>query len=251
MGRFANLETFAAIGLCSAVAGVSARFLVQLGLGASIAAGLVAGIFAGLPLASWAQDRLVAFYAGRGWIDRALKLALAIRDSAPTREMRDLASIDVALVHLARADFEAALTNLRHILVSKLQPKTRGVVLGHTAYCLAHLGRDAESAVTQAEEAARAVPEEWVFGYFVGLCKLKAGRAAEAAKLIRDSLAADPDETLPLPGERSYALAEALFALGDEAEAGSALARAAAAPGRFGDLARKRAIPTPKPAEGA
>lgn len=237
MSRYRTLE---ALAIAAVLFGAATAIAWRLGLSPLMAAGAALGalVVLFLPLAAVVTDRLVPFYVARGLYDRALTLALAARDSEIKRSRRDVATVEIALIHLARGAFESALRNLRQVRASDLAPAARAVVLGHTAYCLAHLGREIDVAIAHAEAARSLLPAEWAFVYFDGLCRLKAGRAAEAAQLIRDSLAMDPNPDLPLPGERAYLLAQALRRLGDAAGAAEALAAARAAKGPFGDRAR-------------
>ncbi len=241
MGRFLNLESLLVAGALFAAGYAAARFGFHAGNGLCLG---VAAAVAGLgfmPAAVWLQDKLVPFYVAHGMSGRALDLAIQIRDSAPTGKLLAMGCIDVALVHLARADFENALMNLRRTTPSQLPTTMRAVVLANTAYCLAHLGRELETAEAHADAARGAVPGEWVFEYIAGLAKLKRGKAGEALALIQRSIQTDPDPAAPLPGERDYMLAQALRATGDTKGAADALSRAAAMKGRFADLARAEA----------
>jgi tetratricopeptide (TPR) repeat protein len=245
MSRFFNLESLLVAVVLTGAGWLVAHFGFHFGAWGSV--GIAAAVLAVglLPLTVWLQDNLLPFYLSRGMTGRALDLAIQIRDAAPSQSLKAQASIDVALVHLARADFENALKNLRNTMPSKLKPLSRAVVLGNTAYCLAHLGRELETAEAHAEAARAAIPGEWTFDYFAGLVKLKRGKASEATELIRRSLTTDPDPELPLPGERHYMLATALRANGDVKGATEALALAASAKGLFGDKARSESSARP------
>jgi tetratricopeptide (TPR) repeat protein len=238
MGRFFNREAgFVAVALLAAGLGI--------GLAAGLAPWLVAAVTVGLvALAHWPltiafQSWILEFYVERGRLDRALHLAIEIRDSAMTRSEREKAVLDVAFVHLARSDYEHALQNLQRVIGTSLKPATKAVVDATPGYSLAHLGRELERAEKLIESAIRATPKEPLFTYFLGLLRFRQNRFAEARELINRSLVEEPDPKLPYPGERGYILAQVLKNLGDTAGAREALQKARSAGGRFGGLAAR------------
>src|SRR5205823_6646985 len=107
------------------------------------------------------QDKLIEVYAKGGKLERALDLAMLIRDTAPRTSIKNRAQVDVALLHLLRRDYKNALDNLERVKLSLVSTDAgRAVVQGHTAYCLAHVGRDFERAEELARAACKSVPEE-------------------------------------------------------------------------------------------
>jgi len=238
MGRFFNREAaLVAGGLL--VAGVAIGLLAGLKpwLVAVVTVGLVALLHWPLTLAF--QSWMLEVYTEHGRLQRALDLALQIRDSATLRRERHKAYVDVAFVHLARGDYEHALQNLSKVIVSSLKPATRAVVEGSTAYALAWLERDLSRADELAQRSVAAFPSEPLFGFFLGLVRFKEGRLAEAQELVSKSLETEPDPKLPHPGERTYVLAQVQSALGERDAARASLEKARGARGRFGELAAK------------
>jgi tetratricopeptide (TPR) repeat protein len=237
MGRYFNRESaLVAVGLLV----VTLPVLLFVGqLDAPKAAGLsvLITLLLFFPLATVFQDHLIEWYAESGRIDRALDLALSIRDSAPNQRFRNRASVDVALIQLLRRDYQNALNNLESVKLSLLtQPEARAVVEGHLAYCLAHKDQQLERAEELARSAAKAVASEPIFGYFVGLVLYKAGKLAEAEAEIAKSIEANPDPKLPFPGERAYHLALVRKALGKDVAAPRD--QAVAAGGAYAELAK-------------
>jgi tetratricopeptide (TPR) repeat protein len=242
MGRFFNREA-AVVALSLLVAGVAVGLLSELRpwLVAVVSVALVAILH--WPLTITFQRWVLGYYTDHGKLQRALELAVEVRDSAMTRAERDQSTLDVAFIHMARGDYEKALDNLRKPILSNQKPMTRAVVEASTGYCLAWLGRDLDRAdeLVQSAIAAsqKAQLEEPLFGYFLGLLRLKQGRLADARGLVERSLAAEPDPKLPHPGERPFVMAQILKGLGDAAQAKAELEKSRAAGGRFGDLAAR------------
>ena len=239
MGRFFNREA-ALVALSLLVAGVA------IGLTAGLRPWIVAAVSVGLvavlhwPLTMAFQGWVLEFYVEHNKLERALGLALEIRDSSVLRRERQKAMIDVALVHLARGDYDNAIKNLRGVVTTTEMAATKAVVNGSWGYSLAHLGRDLEQAEELIQSALRSAPEEPLFGYFLGLLRFKQGRLAEAKELMEKSIAEEPDPKLPYPGERSYVLAQVLEALGDAGAARAELEKAKAIAGRFGEMAARK-----------
>jgi tetratricopeptide (TPR) repeat protein len=243
MGRFFNLESALVLLGCMGLA-IGGCFALGLDPLLAVGLGLIAALLAFLPAAAFVQDKLIEIYAGRGQIDRALALAVIIRESAPNTRMRNRAYVDVALLHLLRRDHPRALENLEKVKLSLVDSgPARAVVEGHLAYCLAHLQRDLERAEEHARSAVKAVPTEPMFTYFLGLTLLQRGQAAEAEPLITRSLAENPDADEPFAGERAWALARAQLQLGRSPE--PARSQAVAAGGYFAEEAKKLGGPAP------
>ncbi|HEY3447564.1 MAG TPA: hypothetical protein VGK67_14515 [Myxococcales bacterium] len=238
MGRFFNREAaMVACGLL--VAGVAVGLIA--GLKPWLVVAVTVGIVAILhwPLTISFQSWVLEYYSEHQKLDRALQLAIEIRDSAMSRREREKAYLDVAFVHCARGDFEHALQNLNKIVSSSLKPVMRAVVEGSTAYTLAWLERDLPRADELAQRSAAAFPSEHLFGYFVGLVRFKQKRLSEAKDLIQKSLNEGPDLAEPYPGERPYVLAQVLKGLGEAEAAKAALEKARGTHGRFAELAAK------------
>ncbi len=238
MGRFFNREAaVVAVGLL--VAGVAVGLIA--GLKPWLVVAVTVGIVALLhwPLTLSFQSWVLEYYVEHQKLERALALAIEIRDSAMIRREREKAHIDVAFVHFARGDYEHALQNLNKVVTSSLKPATRAVVDGSTAYALAWLERDLPRAEELAQKSIAAFPTEPLFGYFLGLVRFKQKRLAEAKELIAKSLENEPDLKLPHPGERPYVLALVLRELGDAEAAKASLEKARSVPGRFASLAAK------------
>ena len=241
MGRFFNLESALVLLGCVVVA-IGACLALGLVPMVAVGLGLIGALLAFLPAAAFVQDKLIEIYAGRGQIDRALELAVVIRESAPNTRMRNRAYVDVALLHLLRRDHASALENLEKVKLSLVDSgPARAVVEGHLAYCLAHLQRELERAEEHARNAVKAVPREPIFTYFLGLTLLQRGQAAEAEALIARSLTENPDVNEPFAGERAWALARAQLQLGRSPE--PARSQAVAAGGYFADEAQKLGAP--------
>lgn len=237
MGRFFNREAaIVAAGLLLTTLAIGLLSDLQPWVIAASTAGALALLH--WPVTIWFQEQALEFYTKHGRTQRALELAVQIRDSAMTKRERDKATIDLALVHLERGDYESALRNLRSIVTSSLKPVMKAVVDGNLGYALGHLGRDLEEAEKRVQSAIQSVPEEPLFEYFLGLVRLKQERPAEARDLIRRSLEREPDDELPYPGEREYVLGLAFKALGEADEARRHFERAAKAKSRFAELAR-------------
>lgn len=238
MGRFFNRE-----------AGMVALALLLTGLGISLLAGLepwlVGAVTAGIvalfhwPVTLWFQNWILGFYTEHDRTDRALELAIQIRDSSVLRRDRENALLQVAFIHCARGTYPHALENLNRIVTSSLKPMTKTVVEATTAYTLAWLERDLPRAEALIQSSIKAFPQEPLFGFFLGLVRFKQNRHAEAKELILKSLQEDPSPKDPHPGERPYVLAQVLKALGDTAGAKAELEKAKAIKGRFGELAAK------------
>lgn len=238
MGRFFNREA-AVVAVCLLAAGVAIGFTA--GLRPWIVAAVSVGVVALLhwPLTIAFQGWLLEFYVEQGKLQRALELAIEIRDSAMVRSERQKAIIDVAFVHLARGDYEHALKNLRGVITTSEKSTTKSVVDASIGYSLAHLGTDLEQAETLVQGAIARTPTEPLFVYFLGLVRFKQGRLAESKDLIEKSLAEEADPKLPYPGERPYVLAQVLKGLGDAGAARTELEKAKAASGRWGEMATK------------
>ncbi|MDF1562612.1 MAG: tetratricopeptide repeat protein [Deltaproteobacteria bacterium] len=180
-----------------------------------------------IPLAMSAQATMIPIYVRWGRFQRALDLAVAIRESAPSPKIRHIAGIDVAMVQIAMGRFERALENLESARVGSFKEGTRALVVANRAYCRAHLGQDLEQALEEAESALSMLPEEGILDYVRGLCLHKLGRNEEAREAIARSLERDPTADLPVPAERPWIYSRVLAAL-DEGEAAAhqvALAR--------------------------
>ncbi|MBI5547271.1 MAG: hypothetical protein HY901_25600 [Deltaproteobacteria bacterium] len=236
MGRFFNREA-AAVAAGLLVAGVAVGLIAGLKpwVVVAIAVGLVALLH--WPVTLSFQSWILEYYVGHGNLQRALELAIEIRDSAMIRREREKAHINVAFVHLARADYEHALQNLNPVVTSSLKPATKAVVDATTGYALAYLERDLGRAETLIQSSIASVPTEPLFGFFLAVVRLKQNRLQEAKSLILESLEAEPDPKLPNPGERQYVLAKVLEALGDGAGAKAQLEKASAMRGHFAQLA--------------
>lgn len=238
MSRFFNREAgFVALGLLAAGLTIGLLAGLRPWLVAAVAVGVVALLH--FPATLAVQSWLLEFYVEHGKLQRALELAVEIRDSAITRSEREKAVLDVAFVHLARADYEHALQNLQRVIGSSLKPATKAVVAATTGYSLAHLDRELERAEALIESARRSAPQEGLFVYFLGLARYRQNRLADARDLINRSLVAEPDPKLPYPGERAYILAQVLKGLGEAEAARTELQRARSAGGRFGELAAR------------
>ncbi|MBS2031578.1 MAG: hypothetical protein JST54_27005 [Deltaproteobacteria bacterium] len=241
MARFFNLESLAVLVACL-VMGVGGAFASGLDWPKAIGMGLVFTVVAFLIAAPMLLDKLIEVYAKGGKLDRALDLAISARDSAPSTGMKNVAQVDVALLHLLRRDFQHALDNLEGVrLKSSASAGARAVVQGHTAYCLAHLNRDLPRADELARSALKAMPDEPIFMYFVGLVLLVSEKAAEAEPLLEQSIQKDPDPTEPYQGERYWALARARVALGKDPE--PAKSKAIEAGGHFAEQAKALGAP--------
>jgi tetratricopeptide (TPR) repeat protein len=237
MGRYLNLESLAvALGLLVvSLAGLTLG--AHLGLVKSVGLSVLVTLLLFFPLATALQEYLLEWYAESGRIDRALDLALSIRDAAPNQSFRNRAAVDVALIQLLRQDYEHALQNLESVKMAMLtRAEARAVVEGHLAYCLAHKNQQLERAEELARSAAKSVPSEPIFGYFVGLVLYRLGRLPEAEEQIAQSIKQNPDPKLPFPGERAYHLALVLKAQGKDVAA--ARDQAVAAGGAYAELAR-------------
>ncbi len=182
----------------------------------------VVWLVASLPAAIKVQHALVPVYLRMGFKQRALSLATDIRESAPTRKSRDLASVDVAMVQSAMGRFEDALRNLDGVKDESFGALPRALILGNRAWCRAHLSRDLERALDEAGKARLLAPEEGLLKYFEGLVLLKMGKVTQARATISASLELEPDPELPLPGERRLVLGDALFAEDDQQAAKNA-----------------------------
>jgi len=239
MGRFFNREAaLVAVSLLVAGAGVGALAGLRPWLIAAMTLAIV--LLLHWPLTVGFQDWALSYYAEHDRLERALALAIEVRDSAVVRSERDKAHLNVALVHLARGGYEPALQNLRKIVTAKGKPAFKVVVEASTAYCLSHLGRELPTADALLEGVLKGEgPKDPLFGYFLGLLRFKQGRLPEARELIEKSLAEEADHKLPYPGERPYVLAQVLKQLGDAAGARAQLAKAKEQAGRFGELAAK------------
>lgn len=240
MGRFFNREA-------AVVAAVLLLTTIAIGLLSDLEPWIIAASTAAAvallhwPLTIWFQEQAIEFYTKHGRSQRALELAVEIRDSAMTRRERDKATIDLALVHLERGDYDSALRNLRGIVTTNLKPVMKAVVDGNIGYALGHLGRELEEAEKRVRSAIEAVPDEPLFEYFLGIIRLKQQRPAEARDLVQRSLTREPDPELPYPGERDYVLGLALKALGEAEGARAHFEKAASARSRFAELARQEA----------
>ena len=241
MGRFFNRE-----------AGCGALLLLLVGLVAALSFDvpiwakvvIPVGVLAVFhwPLAIFAQDKFLEFYIERGFYDRALALALDIRESSLDRRSRQQAALNVAFVHMARGDYENALKNLRTIVTTKEHAALRSVVEGTMGYCLAQLGRDLPEAERLITASVQAQPKESIFTAFLALLRFRQGELAEAGALLDKSLALDPDPRLPHPGERAYLRALIDEGQGEQIRAEAQLRLAEQVGGRchFGKLAAER-----------
>ena len=237
MRRYLNAESgLVALGLL-ALSLLTLLFVGRLELPKAVGLSVLVTLLLFFPIATVLQDQLIEWYAESGRIDRALDLAISIRDAAPNQRFRNRAAVDVALIQLLRQDYEHALQNLESVKLSLLsRAEARAVVEGHLAYCLAHRNEQLERADELARSAAKSVATEPIFGYFVGLVAYRAGRHAEAEELIAKSIEVNPDPKLPFPGERAYHLALVRKALGKDLAAPRE--QAVAAGGAYAELAK-------------
>jgi tetratricopeptide (TPR) repeat protein len=236
VARYINLESAILLVVCLAI---PLGLCLFLGLPPIRAIGIsaVLTLLVFFPLATLMQDKLLEMYADRGQLDRALDLALKIRDSAPNQRFRNRAAVDVALVQVLKRDYANALTNLESVKLSLIRaPEARAVVEGHIGYCLAHLDKDLPRAEELARAALKSVPNEPLFHYFIGLALLKQNKPAEAEPEIAKSLAENPDPKAPYPGERAYHLALARKSTGGDVEGPKG--QAVAAGGEFAERAK-------------
>lgn len=222
MGRFYTWEAAILIvvgwGIIAAV-GYLSHFPVTIVVAFLFAWGLVGAI-----LSIALTHQLIPVYLRLGLHDRALELCILARDSAANRKMRDMASVDIAMIHATQGRFADALRNLEGVNAFAMGTLPRALIEGNRAWCRAHVkGGDLDKALEEAKGAREAVPDEGIFAYFEGLVLHRLGRDAEALKAIEASLEADPDPKLPQPGERALVLSEVRRALGDAAGAKAAL----------------------------
>ena len=216
MTRLHNRETLAVVLLGLALA-LLIGWLADLG---RVTLMLVAGwLVASLPVAMKVQLAILPLYLRLGFNQRALDLAVDIRDSAPNRKGRDLASLDVAMVQAAMGRFKDALKSLDSIKAESFRDLVQALVLANRAWCRAHLGQKLERALEEAKKANALAPEEGLLPYFEGLALHKMGRNFEARTAIESSLKQDGDPALPCPGERALILGDTLQALGEEVAA--------------------------------
>jgi len=191
---------------------------------------LVAAVWllASVPIALRAQSAAVPLYVRLGFFQRALDLAVNIRESAPSPKIRSIGSVDVAMVQIAMGRFEAALRNLESARVARFSDATTALVIANRAYCRAHLGVDLEKALGEADEACQKLPDEGILTYIRGLVLHKLGRDAEAREAIEASLETETDPSLPVPAERPFVLSHVLRGLGEDEAASVQLALARA-----------------------
>jgi tetratricopeptide (TPR) repeat protein len=237
MGRYLNAESGVVALVLLILSLLTLLFVGHLEVPKAAGLSVLITLLLFFPLATVFQDQLLEWYAESGKIERALDLAIQIRNSAPNQRFRNRAAVDVALIQLLRQDYAHALENLESVKLSLLsQAEARAVVEGHLAYCLAHRNQQLERAEELARSAAKSVASEPIFGYFVGLVLYRAGRLAEAEELIARSIEQNPDPKLPFPGERAYHLALVRKAQGKDAA--SARDQAVAAGGSYAELAK-------------
>jgi tetratricopeptide (TPR) repeat protein len=212
MSRLFNREVLAVV-ILGFVAVALVGWLAE--LGRIVIFFVAAWLVACLPIAMKVQHALIPLYLQLGFHGRALDLAVQIRESAPNRKLKDYAAVDVAMVQAALGRFEDGLRNLEGIRDEAFGDLPRALVVANRAWCRAHLGRDLDRALEEAREARKRAPNEGLITYFEGLVLQRLGRNEEAKKLIEASLEAEKDPGLPVPGERSLVLGDALAALGD------------------------------------
>ena len=190
------------------VGGLAAVIALSLDAGAGIYTVFLAlgWLVASVPLAFLVQNALVPLYLRIGWADRALTLATLIREGAPNRKLRDVASVDVAMVQVAMGRYDDALRNLCQVRLAAFGDETRALLLANRAYCRAHLGRDLETAREEIDEALALSPDEGILAYVDGLVRFKEGDLGEARRRILESLEREPAPDLPVPGERPWML---------------------------------------------
>lgn len=239
MGRFFNREA-AFVALALLAVGVASALYLDVPIWAKVVIPVAVLAILHWPVTIATQERILEAYTERGLYDRALALALDIRESSPDRKTRQRASLNVAFVHMARGDYENALKNLRTIVVATEQAVFKAVVDGATGYCLAQLDRDLPEAERLVLSSLRAQPEEAIFVSFLALVRLKQGNFAEARQFLEKSFALDPDPALPHPGERAYMMALALEGLGERAKSREQLKIAERAGCLFGRKAGER-----------
>lgn len=236
MARYLNLET----GLVALAAfGLLLAWAMSMGVVMPTAFGLavVGSLFAAVGFGPFVVDKLIEVYAESGRVERALGLAQAVRDTAPTARAKNAALVDVALIHVMRGDAQAALFNLDQVRLTLMKdPAAKAVVQSHLAYALAHLDRELDRAEALAREAFGLMPDIGLFRYFVGLTLAKKGLWEAAEKEIAASLESDPDLKTPYPGERPYFLALCRTKLGRDP--GPARSQAEASGGRYQELAQ-------------
>ena len=241
MARFFNLESLAVLVGCLIV-GVGGAFASGLDWPKAIGMGLVFTVVAFLIAAPALLDKLIEVYAKGGKLERAMDMAIIARDSAPSTRMKNRAMVDVALLHLLRRDFQHALDNLERVKLSLVGTDAgRAVVQGHLAYCLAHLNKELPRAEELARAANKAIPDEPIFTYFVGLVLLVSDKPAEAEPLLAASIEKNLDPTEPFPGERYWALAQARVKLGKDPEPEKS--KAIEAGGHFAEQAKSLSAP--------
>lgn len=233
MGRFFNREA-AGVALCLLVISGLVAVFVEVPIWAKVVIPIATLAILHWPVTIFAQEHILNFYTERGHHDRALALALDIRDSSLDRRSRQRASLNVAFVHMARGDYENALKNLRTIVTTSEYPALKSVVDGTTGYCLAHLGRDLPEAERSIQASLKLQPDGAVFVTFLALVRLKQGHFKEAEELLEKSFALDPNPKLPHPGERAFMKALILEGLGETEKSLDQLKRAQKAGYLFG-----------------
>lgn len=233
MGRFFNREA-AIVALALLVVGVVCALFVEVPVWAKVAIPVTVLAVLHWPLTISFQDWILEVYTERGCFDRALTLALAIREAAMDRKSRQRAALNVAFVHMARGDYANALANLRTIVVTSEQAAYKAVIDGLTGYCFAQQGGDLVEAERLVQSSLAAQPEEANFVTFLSLIRLKQGRYEEARALLEKSIALDPDPKDPHPGERAYMMGLILERLGETANARKHLEQASRAGCFFG-----------------
>lgn len=239
MGRFFNREA-ALVALALLAVGIASALCLDVPIWAKVVIPIAVLAILHWPVTIATQEQILEAYTERGLYDRALALALDIRESSPDRKTRQRASLNVAFVHMARGDYESALRNLRAIVVVTEQAVFKAVVNASTGYCLAQLDRELSEAEQLIQSSLRAQPEEAIFVTFLALVRLKQGNFAEAKRLLDRSFALDPDPKLPHPGERAYMMALALEGLGEMASANEQLKIAECSCGLFGRKASEK-----------
>lgn len=205
------------------------------GLGKFTIAVAIVWILLAIPITLRVQGFLVPTYLQLGWADRALKVAVDIREAAPNRKFKDIASLDVAMVHAACGRFDDTLRNLEGVNAFALGEATRALIFLNRAWARAWLEKDLDKAAEEVAEARKLAPDEGLIDYLDGLVRFKKGDAAGARPLVERSLEKEPDPGLPVPGERPMVLARILEALGEDASARWQEAKAQGKKGPFAE----------------
>lgn len=228
MGRFFNREALASA-LVLLLVGALIGYFSPLDTWIRIA--IVIGIPAIFhwPIAIWVQDKFLNLYVEHCRYDSALRLAVSAKEAAMDRWSRQDATLNLAFVQLAQGNYDAALRNLKSIIVTHDHPITKCVVNGVTGYCLARMGKDLDKAEELVAAGIEALPEDGLFVIFLALIRLRQGRFEEAKLLLEKAQELEDDPSQPHPGELPFMMAQALAGMGDMVQAKACLEASAAA----------------------